>query len=87
MDSEATKITRREHLCLEYLKTLMEAPADSIGRYIIYRYNPKGGGSNFSSVGANVACALRRRGLVVRNELGWRITQKGRHALAVADGV
>lgn len=82
----ADTLTQREIIALDYLTGVMEANAATIGKTILAKYTVKKAGSNLSSIGATVAMRLRRRGLVVRNELGWRITQKGRGELARVNG-
>jgi hypothetical protein len=71
-------LTKRECLVIEYLSPLMEASAAMVGKHVIERYGVVSG-SGHAAVGAGLLGAMRKRGLVMLNELGWRLTQRGRH--------
>ena len=77
-------MTERELICLGFLENKMELTASMVGKAIYVADPSLGGGSNLSSIGANVLGCLRKRGLVTRSSdlNAWRITVTGREALA-----
>jgi hypothetical protein len=77
-------MTEREALCLQFLSDgRMEATAGQIGEHVYANlFDRRGGGSNYSAIGAAVCGRLRKQGLVtfLPDLAAWRITKAGRAA-------